>query len=205
MSIIPKESLFALEHEFGIIKLIHHRNKNQHRVATWWKHLNNLKRYLTKVISLIHTYNHKKDDKVRQKLQNVSRHLYFNICKSAFRAFNGVIALGQFITLGLTLVGALGKIYHHVGTVDGLHKTGTLPGKVDDTVDYNEGDIGEEIGEEVGEVVVIKTQERKRKSVEPVDTSIKKKKKAVKSISDNESVLKKKKKKKKNAIDDIFG
>ncbi len=205
MTIIPKESLVALEHEFGIIKLIHHRNKNQHRVATWWKHLNNLKRYLTKVISLIHTYNSKKDDKVRQKLQKVSRHLYFNICKSAFRAFNGVIALGQFITLGLTLVGALGKIYHHVGTVDGLHKTDTLTDKVNDTVDYNEGDIGEEIGEEVGEVVVIKTHERKRKSVEPVDTKIKKKKKADKSISDIESVLKKKKKKKKNAIDDIFG
>lgn len=205
MTIIPKESLVALEHEFGIIKLIHHRNKNQHRVATWWKHLNNLKRYLTKVISLIHTYNRNKDDKVRQKLQKVLRHLYFNICKSAFRAFNGVIALGQFITLGLTLVGALGKLYHHVGTMEGLHKTNTLPGKVNDIVDYNEGDIGEEIGEEVGEVVVIKTEERKRKSVEPVDTSIKKKKKAVKSISDNESVLKKKKKKKKSAIDDIFG
>lgn len=206
MSLIPKESLAALDHEYGIIRLIYHRNKNQHRVASWWKHLDSLKRYLTKLISLIYTYSRKAKEKIRQKVLKVARHLYLNICRSAFRAFNGIIALGQFITLGLTLVGVLGKVYHHVGTIEGLRETNSNRSKSID-VDYNNVDLGADLREELGEEVAYNEgeEEKKRKSVEPLDLSIRKKKKTTKDDQGNDKDKKKKKKKKKSAIDDIFG
>jgi len=207
MSLIPKDSFASLEHEYGILRLIYHRNKNQHRVATWWKYLNSLKRYHTKLISLLHTYNRKNNDKIRTKILKVASHLYFDICKGAYRAFNGIIALGQFITLGLTLIGVLGKIYNEVGKIEGLHvaKAKSInrreESKVGDVDDLN-ADLGEEI------VIQDVKEEKKRKSVEPMDFGVKKKKKKITELSVSsfdKDKKKKKKKKNKSAIDDIFG
>ncbi|CCH41692.1 Ribonuclease MRP protein subunit [Wickerhamomyces ciferrii] len=234
-NIIPKESLDNLEHEYGLLKLIFHRNKNQHRVTTWWKHLNQLKRYLTKLISLIHSYNKIFNQTTKTKLLSIARHLYFKLCKSAYRSFNGIVALGQFITLGLTLIGILGKIYHELGMIDGIRdkenkKVRNEVGSLDkgDVVDRGFGygdDVGEELGEELGEEVGTVEQihnevEKKRKSSNQELPKKKKKKenelgdlkvskglKTKEKISgkNNGKVDKLKKKKKKSAIDDIFG
>lgn len=205
MSLIPKDSLSSLEHEYGIIRLIHHRNKNQHRVTTWWKHLNNLKRSLSKLISLLHTYTIKSRDNIRQKVIEVARHLYLHVTKAAYRAFNGIIALGQFIPLGFTLVGVLGKVYHEVGKIEGLK---------DMRSQRNDGVgelkiVHEDSGADLGEEIVVNVEDvKKRKSLDNVDLGVKKKKKRDDGKVDFSVVSEKKKKKKKkskSAIDDIFG
>lgn len=212
MSLLPKDSLSSLEHEYGIIRLIHHRNRNQHRVTSWWKHLNSLKRNLTKLISLLHTYFRKANDKIRHKVLEVARHLYLHVSKAAYRAFNGIIALGQFIPLGLTLVGTLGKVYHEVGKIEGLkdirvQRFNGAPLENSDNLGIDGEDLGADLGEEV--VVDEIPDMKKRKSFDNAEFVVKKKKKTEGTKLKNDSTRvgekKKKKKKSKSAIDDIFG
>lgn len=51
------EIYLSLLNEFRIIHLLFHRNKNQHRVAKWWCHLDILHRHLRKILLLMEDIN----------------------------------------------------------------------------------------------------------------------------------------------------
>lgn len=105
-----------LKKEYGILHLIYHRNHNQHRVLIWWKYLNIIHRHVRKILKfLIDLELIKNSQKIRQKKQQILDIIKYLIKRKVFTKayyeFNGIIALGQFVTLGLALLGNLSKIY----------------------------------------------------------------------------------------------
>lgn len=99
-----------LHQEYRLLHLLYHRNKNQHRVAQWWKRLNMLKRNCGQVVELLQNKKFKNDREFVKLYHLVNRFTKRQISKSYYD-FNGVIALGQFVTLGVVLVGLLSRIY----------------------------------------------------------------------------------------------
>ncbi|ONH68110.1 Ribonuclease MRP protein subunit RMP1 [Cyberlindnera fabianii] len=220
-TLLPTETTVSLEHEYSLLRLLHHRNKNQHRVATWWKHLNTLKRDLTKLLAMNRCVSLTSRQSAVMLAYKI-RHVDVTKC---YRAFNGIVALGQFVTLGLTLLGMLARVNDCIGKMDGLEeyemerkRQGMKTHKGEEDV-LSMATVSDDLGEEIGEVVStdIETLEKKRKSdLSLLEPEIKKKKKKLKSkteagvkpkSSDLTTTDKKKKKKKKtkSAIDDIFG
>ncbi|EAZ63124.2 predicted protein [Scheffersomyces stipitis CBS 6054] len=116
LELISPEQTTALTNEYYILHLLYHRGRNQHRLTVWWKYLNILHRYVRKIIKLavdIARIKSKAKKEHKQK-QIVDIIVYLDSRKvftKAYYEFNGVIALGQFINLGLTLVGNLTKIW----------------------------------------------------------------------------------------------
>ncbi|KAH3680206.1 hypothetical protein WICMUC_000471 [Wickerhamomyces mucosus] len=234
-SIIPKENRELLEREYNLIRLLHHRNKNQHRVAVWWKNLNSLKRYLTKLLPLL---NRKPNQFNINKALKIAKFLKNHIVKACFRSFNEIIALGQFITLGMTLLGLLARVNHELLQIRGINETiADSINTVKNTENFDLGpdsDLGEELGEVIEEVrleersflkrVHIDDDLQKRKKKPEKQNKLKEKSSKSSDFlreSNNKKELfpsklskvsnglgekeKKKKKKKRSAIDDIFG
>lgn len=83
--------------EFQILHLIYYRSINQHRVAVWWKYLEMLHRHLRKVV-------------VDPTNQYEIRYIKQRLLRKCYYEFNGIIALGQFINLGFTLVGLISRV-----------------------------------------------------------------------------------------------
>ncbi|KAH3902008.1 uncharacterized protein SCODWIG_03327 [Saccharomycodes ludwigii] len=237
-----QECLTQLEQEYRIIVLINHRNKNQHKVATWWMSFNILKRKTCKTIHLLRLYfdakqlNQKIIQSTKQtkktkvikerlkKLRNINLYLislYDILCyfqkkqlKSIYYNFNGIIALGQFATLGVVLVGILARIYslslkltnaitESVEEIKTRLKRNTKY-ELDNNIDKDSevDDIGEEIVLEQAQTSTATLRDeksRKRQITLDGDEFVEKKKKPVKKVK------KSKNKKKGNAIDDIFG
>ncbi|EDO15153.1 hypothetical protein Kpol_397p13 [Vanderwaltozyma polyspora DSM 70294] len=100
-----------LHQEYRILHLLYHRNKNQHHVAIWWKRFNILKRSCGQVIEIL------QDKKIKGsknwfKLYNLIENLINKQINKIYYDFNGIIALGQFVTLGVVLIGLLSRIYN---------------------------------------------------------------------------------------------
>ncbi|KAH3685131.1 hypothetical protein WICPIJ_003898 [Wickerhamomyces pijperi] len=228
-TLLPTSSIRALIHECNLIRILYHRNKNQHHAAVWWKDLNALKRNLTKLITLLSQKPNSYKDK---EILRLSKKLKFHIVKDCYRSFNGVIALGQFITLGMVLIGMLAKVHGEISKIQGVDDVSYSAQKQRQKSgghEFHNMDIGEEIGEEIN--VEIQGSSAKEQIAQPPvtqeplsmavmstiskDQQQQKKKKKTKPIVDGSSVNKvtkpnkegkdKKKKKKKSAIDDIFG
>lgn len=113
---IAPSRIERLENEFGILHLIYHRNHNQHRVAVWWKLLDMLHRNVRKILAKLRSINETKKilrkDRLYQEAVNIARHMVNKgLFKKASYDFNGIIALGQFVPLGLVLVANLSAIY----------------------------------------------------------------------------------------------
>lgn len=229
------EILRRLEHEYCLLRIIHHRNKNQHRVAVWWKHLNSLKRNLTKLLPILKKMNREdgqSNEKIRRQGFEICRKIHCFLVPKAFYAFNGIIALGQFITLGLALVGLLSTIDYLVKSIEGLDEylsecEETTAAELNEKAEedfYGNSEINDEIGEEVSVPVVerkaddmvgkaskdsmLKKQKQKKKktSMDEIfrdDVKTKKKKTSMDDIFGDVKV--KKKKRPSPAIDDIFG
>lgn len=184
---LTDESIALLENEFSILHLIYHRNKNQHRALVWWKYLNMIHRYIKKILSL---YKTSKNDMT----QLVNKFLNKKIMDKAYWEFNSIISLGQFVTLGLTLIGLLAKIWsilepERKQAKSILHHQPTNNAK--STV--NDLDLGEEIEPSISNSKLLKRES----DISDIFGTSKKRK-----TGEN---TKKKKKKKQNDIDDIFG
>lgn len=112
---LDSNAIKELENEYYIIHLIYHRNRNQHRLLIWWKYFNIIHRKLRQIVKLFierdEANNQKKRTLKENEIVKLSNYL---ICKKvlskAYYEFNGIIALGQFLTLGLALVASLSKI-----------------------------------------------------------------------------------------------
>lgn len=227
-----------LKHEYGILHLIYHRNHNQHRVLIWWKYLNIIHRNIRKILKLLVDLEFiKSPQQIRHKEQQILDIIKYLIKKrvftKAYYEFNGIIALGQFVTLGLALVGNLSKIYcilQYFKGVDRMCKRGiieeasVLPPEHSGTDDVGEivdlNKISEDLqskrkfeGDEAKCTKKLKTELNEMDdiflTIEPVTTN--KKVSSENSIDDifgdlkeDKKKRKKKKKKKYNEIDDIF-
>lgn len=162
-----------------------------------------LKRNCAQVVELLSKRKLRKDSDII-RLYKVLHDLHSRQVSKTYRDFNGVIALGQFVTLGIILVGLLSRLYGIYGELmsifeEKFQKAGCLDGPriqktkqddvlpIDNVLGFKLEDFGEEITIESSEAV----QKVPKKPLEV--------KPAVKPTK------KKKKKKSKSAIDDIFG
>lgn len=224
--LLSTSQLKKLETEHGILHLLYHRNHNQHHVAVWWRHLNMVKRAVRKILRRQFDIENAKKIKAREKLQaesaQIARHLLDHILPTAYYEFNSIIALGQFINLGLALVGSISAIHSVLLDMEGLSKgrrSQTRAVSAPLVEDHN--DLGEEIEQKLPLAPVVlemfempkardapkirdaSKEEPKRKKVEvDLDGIFEPKKKKVKS---EKKEKKEKKKKKRSAMDDIFG
>ncbi|CAI5757077.1 unnamed protein product [Candida verbasci] len=111
-SIIYKE----LTNEYEILYLIYYRSKNQHRSQKWFKFLNIIIRKLRKMLKLQIDINRLQETMTKRveykskQIVSLANHLESQIFTDAYWSFNSILALGQFITLGFALIGALAKI-----------------------------------------------------------------------------------------------
>lgn len=210
-----------LENEFGILHLIYHRNYNQHHVAVWWKLLNMIHRNVRKILDRLRSIEDTKKILQKERLYNEACSIAQNMIKrglfkKANYDFNSIIALGQFVTLGMVLVASLSAIYSVVADLaDGSRRTVETPKReIKKNLELAD-DLGEEILSEAFEPlmplnVVLVDKPRKSAYEEPPHKVVKKerKEKRVKENSVKEKSKKEKKKKekkKKSAMDDIFG
>ena len=225
-----------LKKEYGILHLIYHRNYNQHRVLIWWKYLNIVHRNVRKILKfLIDLELIKNSQKIRQKKQQILDVIKYLIKKKVFTKayyeFNGIIALGQFVTLGLALLGSLSKIYCILQTFKGLdiiYKPNIIDqASVMDTEQSGIDDLGEIVDFDKGsenlqlkrKFEVDESKVTKETGINEIDNIFSTKKIKTKSkkrmghtdpmddiFKDQKSTedKKKKKKKKRSEIDDIF-
>lgn len=166
-----------------------------------------LKRNCAQVVELLQKKVLRKDNDV-VKLYRLISGLISKQASKTYRDFNGVIALGQFVTLGVVLVGLLSRIYSIYGQLmvifeNKFKKTGcldrSLPQKSieDDGLRGNETQLGPEL-EDFGEEVIAELNGTTRE--DSIATSVPFKAKPAEKPS-----RKKKKNKSKSAIDSIFG
>lgn len=182
----------SLLNEVRILQLIYHRNKNQHRMATWWRYFQMLLRHLKhffinddyKIIELIN----------KKKLM-----------KKCFYEFYGIIKLGQFMSLGFVLVASLSRIHKL------LERFSTSPVIVDMKDDKIQAIAQLDLGEDVGEEVILEEVTNVSGKVESESLSFNSKTSSVETDQKTSEKHKskrskeKKKKKKKSDIDLIFG
>lgn len=138
----------TLRLELQLLCILHHRNKNQHHLQPFFKHLSILKR------TLAHLLDSPESEYPVRKLLNV-------VIPYAWEEFSRVVARGEFVTLGLTLCALTARIGYCLGGVEGVTTT-DITVEVMETVNMDE--MGELIVREVMEetVVVVEdiTQER---------------------------------------------
>lgn len=184
----------ALQQEYAILHLVWHRNKNQHRALHWWRYFNMLHRH---VRAILNAHLLRMPAQVATRIARLRRK---KIMDKAYWEFNGIIALGQFVTLGLTLVGALAKIWSILCPA-GV-KRAPLAGHQAGVTPIADDDMGEE-------VLPNALPEPQRLPPIPKQPSSPKPSALLKRLLDINDISgkkrKKKSKKKRSEIDDIFG
>ncbi|QLQ82344.1 hypothetical protein HG537_0H01050 [Torulaspora globosa] len=186
-----RDLFLKLRKEFLLIHLVWHRNKNQHRGSVWWKRLNMLKRNCGQVLEILQKPSIERAGDV-VKLYKLVNDFNKRQLSKTYRDFNGVIGLGQFVTLGVTLIGLLSRIYSIYKLVLGFFWTKFRDvGCLDRTISVKAEDVPAEM-EEIGEEII-------GTSLEATAVTV------TESILPGKKVSKKKKKKSKSVIDSIFG
>lgn len=114
MEVVTEEQLQLLTNEYYILHLLYHRSRNQHRNQVWFKYLNILHRRVRIVLKLAMDWrsDHMRNKEViKEKLLSNIKYLVKRVMAKAYYEFNGIIALGQFINLGFTMLGNLSKLH----------------------------------------------------------------------------------------------
>ncbi|CUM63580.1 uncharacterized protein PRCAT00001159001 [Priceomyces carsonii] len=216
-----------LTNEFYILHLIYHRNRNQHRLLTWWNYLNILHRKLRKVIKLLIDVNRISiDSKIQSKNKEIREVVKYlvkkNILKKCYYEFNNIITLGQFVNLGLTLIGSLSRIHslfqQYKGTKELIEDNSSISHLVKN-YEHPEDDVGEILEYDVNNyphiskqavvpIPVKETEIAKEQNNEKFDDWEQSIKRNSSTLLDNSPVSgrrSRKKRKKKSEIDEIFG
>lgn len=218
---IAAEDFHKLKNEYGILHLLYHRNKNQHRTLKWWKYFNIFHRKIRKIVKPLMDIEDSTDETkilVKRKivLCEIKRLFGQKIFTKAYFEYNGILALGQFVTLGLALIGNLSKLYcilRNVVGLEGSYEPERAIGHFevpDDIVD-----VGEEVDLSKNNDGDGKTfeesqhQDRKRQASQHLEAKddIKSDSLTIDDIfasGSSKKDKKKKKKKKKTLVDEIF-
>ncbi|KAE8377920.1 hypothetical protein BDV26DRAFT_292776 [Aspergillus bertholletiae] len=99
------EKIYAVH---SMLKLVYHRNKNQHKKTKWWKWLSVLKRTtwnLARSLDRIQSPSGEADSP-----DLYIRRLASHVIPRCYLAFSTVVADGQFSTLGTVLLGTLASL-----------------------------------------------------------------------------------------------
>lgn len=196
-----------LHQEYRYIHLLNHRNKNQHRVAIWWKWFSLMKRNVASVVEVLQRASRAKKGPTSRDMRILYRllHNFFNMESKLYYSFNGVIQLGQFLSLGVVLVGLLARVHSiYEELVDKFREQFIVLGcfhvpKYDRKLEgTSESTSLEEVGELIEEDELPKMADTPTDIMLPVPTKPEKEMKETKK-------KKKKKKKKTSVIDDLFG
>lgn len=215
---IPRDVLFLLQQENRLIMLLFHRNKNQHRVAKWWKQFSTLKRVIRKVLNILQNWHKSRQNEL---YYNINKFLKVYV-KKMYYEFNGVITLGQFPTLGVVLIGHLSRIHHLFKELLPLiekqiadkiiqKQNDNLVQKSISVNDEELATLATENNEELGEIITeteIQDSKEFSSALEGVNIKTNDKvqdKRNTKNKVDKIKKKKKKSKKSKSAIDSIFG
>jgi ribonuclease MRP protein subunit RMP1 len=127
----PK-AIETLQLELSLLRILHHRNKNQHHLQPFFKHLSILKR----ILSLLLT--HVESEYLLHRLRTI-------VVPTAWEEFSRVVARGEFVTLGLVLCGCVSRIGYCIG--------GVVDGE-DTEAMFEVDEIGMDRNEELGEVIM---------------------------------------------------
>lgn len=205
---IQRQLYLKLHQEFRILHLIYHRNKNQHHVAIWWKRFNILKRNCAQVVEILQTKKIIPKPKL-VKLYNLIHKLTKIQLSQMYYDFNGVIALGQFVTLGVVLVGLLGRIIVTYKNISELYEPlfkeiGCVASKVSQlkckSSQHKDEQVLEIIAdEELGEIIDELILQKPNKTLINMNFD------SIGIPFQKDTKKKEKKKKFKSTIDDIFG
>ncbi|SGZ55024.1 CIC11C00000005272 [Sungouiella intermedia] len=149
---LPPDKLAKLESEYGILHLIYCRSKNQHRVAVWWRYFSLVHRKVRTILVKFQTMEItkllKKRELLRQEAIDTAAYLFKKkVLKKALYEFHGIIALGQFINLGILLVGNVSSIYNILLEMDEVSDKLSLVGPTNlvKSVEEDDDDMGVEV------------------------------------------------------------
>jgi len=157
----PLEELSSISQ---ILSAAAHRNKNQHRLAKWWKPFSVLRRNLYKLISELETLSAneerlgetKKTTASREVVERRAEFMVEWVVPKCYLAFSAVVADNQFASLGLMLVGTLARAQK---VIKPLRKE--IERDKDAEPDLNDALMGQE-GLDFGEVIKREETEKNR-------------------------------------------
>ncbi|EMG46099.1 hypothetical protein G210_3671 [Candida maltosa Xu316] len=132
-------------------------------MSVWFKYLNIIVRTIRKILKLQIDINRltkkckkKPTTKINNSISYKSKEIVhlankvIRVSKDAYWAFNSILTLGQYLTLGIGLVGSLAKIYALINQIEGVNvpKKQSFVGESKSEVIATGGD-GDDFGEEI--------------------------------------------------------
>ncbi|KAI9718972.1 MAG: hypothetical protein M1812_003857 [Candelaria pacifica] len=133
----------SLQEAAGILHLLSHRNRNQHRVSKWWRWFSMLRRSVGKFLCELHSSDGKRSIARLEYMREI-------LIPKCHLAFSSVVADNQFSALGLVLLSSLARISKLIGSGRQVH-TAKQPDPVNGS-----GLIADPLtsrGQDLGEVV----------------------------------------------------
>ncbi len=188
-----KEVVQSLHQEYRYIHLVYHRNKNQHGDTHWWSQFNILKRSISQILRQCQ-YNKVE----RQSCKYAIRRFLKIQLPAIYYAFQGLLTMGQFVTLGVVLVGLLARCRSLLLQLQPEEEIIEIKKPVEINNDIIQGisSVDEDLGLEIIEDMPVEEDVSLPKLAKEDLNKTKRSKKTSK---------KKKGKKSKSAIDSIFG
>ncbi|AMD19001.1 HBR100Wp [Eremothecium sinecaudum] len=204
-------ALSCLLQESRLINLLYHRNKNQHKGSHWWASLHMLKCTTTQVINVL-----QKPVKYRRDLlllYSLLRRFLKTRLKRIYYEYNTLISQGQFITLGVVLLGVLARVNSVFKEIMQLHSVEFERFAYKSNPKKEEvHDVGRNVDEEIGTLIDDRKEARlltaDAERIRGIDATEATKDTIVSGTMVTSLNVRKKKKKqkaKRSAIDDIFG
>ena len=129
------EAVEKLKLELSLLQILHHRNKNQHHLQQFFKHLAILKRTLARLLELGNP------EYILERLRTVT-------IPKAWEEFSRVVARGEFVNLGLVLCACVGRIAFCLGGIVGADAM-IATVEVEATITEETEELGEVIMREV--------------------------------------------------------
>lgn len=121
--------------ELSLLQILHHRNKNQHHLQPFFKHLSILKRTLARLLDL------GESEYLLERLRTVA-------VPKAWEEFSRVVARGEFVNLGMVLCACVGRIAYSLdGIVGAEEMVETM--ELEATITEETDELGEVVMREV--------------------------------------------------------
>lgn len=116
--VLDVEDRAILRHELDLVTILHHRNKNQHHGATWYKYIKVLKSALTRIIAIDESAINSKAERARvdellghQERFSRERLAFLGRTRSMYLSFTQIVGTGQYVPLGMILLGILARVW----------------------------------------------------------------------------------------------
>ncbi|KAF2768475.1 hypothetical protein EJ03DRAFT_257773, partial [Teratosphaeria nubilosa] len=131
-----EEDWQTLQHLSDLLHIFHHRNKNQHRRSTWWRHFSIFRRQLTCLgnemtslheVPTTHLEKTKKKFRDQQIRKQLDQRIPFwqDVMVARWQhAFSQIAADGRFSVLGLVLLATLAEACRITGITAAIEDLG---------------------------------------------------------------------------------